>query len=107
MMYFCGVEIVLPSVKDLNLKFCILYRFSIDLDLDAPKITIPAKSKKSDQDDTQLLLDLGHFTLYTTTVSTLDLPVTVTILIEFLHSKAVSHGFFFFTFPLSHGALLH
>ena len=52
------------------MKFCILFRFSIDLDLDAPKITIPAKAKKSDQDDTQLLLDLGHFTLYTTTVST-------------------------------------
>ncbi|KAG0568137.1 hypothetical protein KC19_7G189300 [Ceratodon purpureus] len=42
-------------------------RFSIDLDLDAPKISIPAKVYKSDEDDTQLLLDLGHFTLHTAT----------------------------------------
>lgn len=71
-----------------------MYRFSIDLDLDAPKITIPAKAKKSDEDDTQLLLDLGHFKLETTTVSTFNLPVTDTILLEFLQSKAVSHGLF-------------
>lgn len=44
-------------------------RFSIDLDLDAPKISIPAKASKSDEDDTQLLQDLGHFTLHIATVS--------------------------------------
>jgi hypothetical protein len=47
-------------------SFC---RFSMDLDLDAQKISIPAKVNKSDEDDTQLLLDLGHFTLHTATVS--------------------------------------
>lgn len=53
-------------LRSTHLSWC---RFSIDLDLDAPKISIPAKVNKSDEDDTQLLLDLGHFTLHTTTVS--------------------------------------
>jgi hypothetical protein len=44
-------------------------RFSVDLDLDAPKIMIPAKIARTGGDDTQLLLDLGHFTLHTAHVS--------------------------------------
>ncbi|KAG0559465.1 hypothetical protein KC19_10G107200 [Ceratodon purpureus] len=50
-------------------------RFSIYLDLDAPKISIPAKTSKSDEDDTQLLLDLGHFTLHTATDNNRDVDV--------------------------------
>lgn len=57
------------SVYHAEIMYAICCRFSIDLDLDAPKIAIPAKSSKSEEDDTMLLLDLGHFTLHTATVS--------------------------------------
>ncbi|MCO5593425.1 hypothetical protein L7F22_047439 [Adiantum nelumboides] len=40
-------------------------RFSINLDLDAPKVRIPASSKLDKELRTQLVLDLGHFTLHT------------------------------------------
>lgn len=62
-------RVSLHSVYHATIIYVICCRFSIDLDLDAPKIAIPAKSSKSEEDDTQLLLDLGHFTLHTATVS--------------------------------------
>ncbi|PTQ34792.1 hypothetical protein MARPO_0076s0036 [Marchantia polymorpha] len=40
-------------------------RFHVHLDLDAPKIAIPAEALESGGEGTQLLLDLGHFTLET------------------------------------------
>lgn len=40
-------------------------RFSVDLDLDAPKVRLPAVKLTNEGLDTQLLLDLGHFTLHT------------------------------------------
>lgn len=40
-------------------------RFFIDLDLDAPKVAIPVGVNAEGERDTQLLLDLGHFTLKT------------------------------------------
>ena len=39
-------------------------RFSIDLDIDAPKVAIPATDSQGAV-VTQLLLDFGHFTLNT------------------------------------------
>ncbi|KAL3679175.1 hypothetical protein R1sor_022131 [Riccia sorocarpa] len=47
-------------------------RFHVHLDLDAPKIAIPAEALESGEEGTQLLLDLGHFTLETATVNTLQ-----------------------------------
>lgn len=41
------------------------------LDLDAPKIAIPADASENGGEGTQLLLDLGHFTLQTSLVSAL------------------------------------
>ena len=43
-------------------------RFSIDLDIDAPKVAIPATDTHGAV-VTQLLLDFGHFTLNTDQVS--------------------------------------
>ncbi|CAI5996531.1 unnamed protein product [Closterium sp. NIES-64] len=40
-------------------------RFSIDLDVDAPKVAIPADPSPHGEPPTQLLLDFGHFTLKT------------------------------------------
>lgn len=40
-------------------------RFSINLDLDAPKVRLPANPKLDKGTCTQLVLDLGHFTLHT------------------------------------------
>ncbi|KAI5061209.1 hypothetical protein GOP47_0023714 [Adiantum capillus-veneris] len=40
-------------------------RFSINLDLDAPKVRIPANPWLDEEFRTQLVLDLGHFTLHT------------------------------------------
>ena len=39
--------------------------FSIDLHLDAPKVAIPVGVNANGGRETQLLLDLGHFTLKT------------------------------------------
>jgi hypothetical protein len=44
-------------------------RFFIDLDLDAPKVSIPAEEINGAH-GTQLLVDLGHFTLTTDQVNT-------------------------------------
>lgn len=40
-------------------------RFSLDIDLDAPKVRVPIRPHGSFQCDSHLLLDLGHFTLNT------------------------------------------
>ncbi|KAH6757936.1 calcium-dependent lipid-binding family protein [Perilla frutescens var. hirtella] len=40
-------------------------RFALDIDLDAPKVSVPIKSCSSNAIDSYLLLDLGHFTLQT------------------------------------------
>jgi hypothetical protein len=45
----------------------------VHLDLDAPKIAIPADATESGGEGTQLLLDLGHFTLQTSLVSVVGL----------------------------------
>ncbi|XP_038986983.1 uncharacterized protein LOC103722332 isoform X2 [Phoenix dactylifera] len=40
-------------------------RFSIDIDLDAPKVKIPMRATRPTSNDSQFLLDFGHFTLHT------------------------------------------
>ncbi|PRQ37898.1 putative vacuolar protein sorting-associated protein [Rosa chinensis] len=40
-------------------------RFALDIDLDAPKVRIPIRTKGSSKCDSHFLLDLGHFTLQT------------------------------------------
>lgn len=44
-------------------------RFSIDLDLDAPKVAIPTSYLADEGGNTQLLVDLGHFNVRTDDVS--------------------------------------
>lgn len=44
-------------------------RFSIDLDVDAPKVAIPTSYVADGGGYTQLLLDLGHFSVRTDDVS--------------------------------------
>ncbi|XP_024384462.1 uncharacterized protein [Physcomitrium patens] len=68
-------EVTRRAQEQLQQAFEQQSRFSIDLDLDAPKISIPAKISKNDDDETQLLLDLGHFTLHTTTDASRDADV--------------------------------
>ncbi|KAL8484750.1 hypothetical protein ACS0TY_027161 [Phlomoides rotata] len=46
-------------------------RFALDIDLDAPKVSVPMKSCNSDKMDSYLLLDFGHFTLHTKEVGQL------------------------------------
>jgi vacuolar protein sorting-associated protein 13A/C len=62
-------EVTRRAQEQLQLAIEKQSRFSVDLDLDAPKIMIPAKIARTGGDDTQLLLDLGHFTLHTAHVS--------------------------------------
>ncbi|PRQ39555.1 putative vacuolar protein sorting-associated protein [Rosa chinensis] len=40
-------------------------RFALDIDLDAPKVRVPIRTKGSSKCDSHFLLDLGHFTLQT------------------------------------------
>ncbi|RYR55472.1 hypothetical protein Ahy_A06g030683 [Arachis hypogaea] len=40
-------------------------RFAFDVDLDAPKVRIPLRSRGSARCDSHFLLDFGHFTLHT------------------------------------------
>ncbi|XP_017974971.1 PREDICTED: uncharacterized protein LOC18603726 [Theobroma cacao] len=40
-------------------------RFALDIDLDAPKVTIPLRTRGSSKCDSHFLLDFGHFTLHT------------------------------------------
>uniref|UniRef100_A0A175YPS3 Uncharacterized protein n=1 Tax=Daucus carota subsp. sativus TaxID=79200 RepID=A0A175YPS3_DAUCS len=40
-------------------------RFTLDIDLDAPKVRIPIRTSDSSTYDSQFLLDFGHFTLHT------------------------------------------
>ncbi|KAK1380403.1 Calcium-dependent lipid-binding family protein [Heracleum sosnowskyi] len=40
-------------------------RFTLDIDLDAPKVRIPIRTGDSSTYDSQFLLDFGHFTLHT------------------------------------------
>lgn len=46
------------------MKF-LLSRFTLDIDLDAPKVRIPIRTSDSSTYDSQFLLDFGHFTLHT------------------------------------------
>jgi hypothetical protein len=67
MIFRCGM--IITVVCQYLIKMPDHVRFSVDLDLDAPKIMIPARIARTGGDDTQLLLDLGHFTLHTAHVS--------------------------------------
>ncbi|KAJ6689863.1 hypothetical protein OIU85_006185 [Salix viminalis] len=40
-------------------------RFALDIDLDAPKVTVPMRTISSSKCDMHFLLDFGHFTLHT------------------------------------------
>ncbi|XP_065863891.1 uncharacterized protein [Euphorbia lathyris] len=40
-------------------------RFALDIDLDAPKVSIPIKTVGSSECDMHFILDFGHFTLHT------------------------------------------
>ncbi|KAH8501006.1 hypothetical protein H0E87_016007 [Populus deltoides] len=40
-------------------------RFALDIDLDAPKVTVPMRTVSSSNCDMHFLLDFGHFTLHT------------------------------------------
>ncbi|KAJ6768459.1 hypothetical protein OIU74_022180, partial [Salix koriyanagi] len=40
-------------------------RFALDIDLDAPKVTVPMRTINSSKCDMHFLLDFGHFTLHT------------------------------------------
>ncbi|KAJ7955294.1 calcium-dependent lipid-binding family protein [Quillaja saponaria] len=40
-------------------------RFSLDIDLDAPKVRVPIRSYGSSRCDSHFLVDFGHFTLHT------------------------------------------
>ncbi|XWS14258.1 hypothetical protein CRYUN_Cryun36dG0107400 [Craigia yunnanensis] len=40
-------------------------RFALDIDLDAPKVRIPLRTRGSSKCDSHFLLDFGHFTLHT------------------------------------------
>jgi vacuolar protein sorting-associated protein 13A/C len=44
-------------------------RFSLNMDIAAPKITIPTKFRPDDVHETKLLLDLGNLVLRTEVVS--------------------------------------
>jgi arginase family enzyme len=55
-----------------------LYRFSIDLDLDAPKVRLLADTRLTNGLNTELILDLGHFTLHTGNVCWFDVMVGLT-----------------------------
>lgn len=49
----------------LQLPVSSCFRFALDIDLDAPKVRIPIRTKGSSKCDSHFLLDLGHFTLQT------------------------------------------
>jgi vacuolar protein sorting-associated protein 13A/C len=49
----------------------ISFRFSLNLDIAAPKITVPTKFRPDDIHETKLLLDLGHLILRTEVLFTL------------------------------------
>ncbi|KAL6642664.1 hypothetical protein ACP70R_020845 [Stipagrostis hirtigluma subsp. patula] len=56
---------------------CLMYditpvRFSLNMDIAAPKITVPTKFRPDDVHETKLLLDLGNLVLQTEVVSTLE-----------------------------------
>lgn len=40
-------------------------RFALDIDLDAPKVRVPLQSFTANGNESNLVLDLGHFTLKT------------------------------------------
>ncbi|KAF5752107.1 hypothetical protein HS088_TW01G00014 [Tripterygium wilfordii] len=40
-------------------------RFALDIDLDAPKVKVPVRTRGSPKCDSHFLLDFGHFTLHT------------------------------------------
>jgi len=46
-------------------------RFSLNMDIAAPKITVPTKFRPDDVHETKLLLDLGNLVLRTEVVSTI------------------------------------
>lgn len=48
-----------------NLFTCIIPRFALDIDLDAPKIRIPIRTSASSEYESDFLLDFGNFTLRT------------------------------------------
>lgn len=45
---------------------CVLvFRFALDIDIDAPKVRVPLKPSESIVNGSIFLLDFGHFTLHT------------------------------------------
>lgn len=46
-------------------------RFSLNMDIAAPKITVPTKFRPDDVHETKLLLDLGNLVLQTEVVSSI------------------------------------
>jgi vacuolar protein sorting-associated protein 13A/C len=46
-------------------------RFSLNMDIAAPKITVPTKFRPDDIHETKLLLDLGNLVLRTEVVSSI------------------------------------
>lgn len=42
-----------------------IVRFALDIDLDAPKVRVPLRSITSGGNESQFLIDFGHFTLQT------------------------------------------
>nr|DAD18267.1 TPA_asm: hypothetical protein HUJ06_019730 [Nelumbo nucifera] len=58
-------------------------RFLLDLDIAAPKITIPTNFCPDNSHTTKLLLDLGNFVLHTQEDSELDLPEEKNMYLQF------------------------
>ncbi|CAM6102066.1 unnamed protein product [Calypogeia fissa] len=66
-------EVTRRAQEQLQLVLAEQSRFHVHLDLDAPKIAIPADASEVGGEGTQLLLDLGHFTLQTSIGEELEL----------------------------------
>lgn len=70
LLSFCQPYLLFNLRREANDKWLIhlsswFSRFALDIDLDAPKVTVPMRTVSSSNCDMHFLLDFGHFTLHT------------------------------------------